>query len=885
VYSFHLPSQPTFKHCPQLPLNQQIKCIDCICTNSSLVVYDTNMATESTTDIPTEVGAEEPVNNEQDAQPKEASNEECIAFGVKEEIVLGMSSRASTMKEYLLTQPQVSCILLKADGTSEEIQSSVSSQDIRTLLAGKATVIGEIEELQVVVVRALIPWTPSQTANTHQLPVPLCQCKYPGDYLLYRMDTAGKPLDLSLKEYTKYIEDHKTLTATAIKNHTIDSVQIKAQSPFGSRAQEVRVQLMGQIEAQIRGDTDTKTENVENTKDTKDTEISKAVEQVLQDSIDETVAEWKSSPMEDPDYQPEETPSAQSTPSQEPQADQEEEEESKVEELDERSWRDQLNDALQHVRQIGMMDGQVFAQRLSETFFDLNGEEPSQNQMRSVFSKIKNEFASEAEEERNDEMPGNETVEEAQTLDDIEEDEDEEDVESEETDNPDDVVMEEPDEVSPLEKLEMATETIGNDWISRAESLWMNTKGREPTERELAQTVKQLAQEFADSVLDIAMETAERDTDTEEEEEEDDSEQEAEEQDAEKMSDADYDPDNVDDVEMEEIDATENRKHDKLHFDDWVLTTPMVSAKRGGGVSWNMYFDEEELNEKVESANVEQATQLFKTINKRDPSNVEMHKMKQFLSVPNEVADEMDDSNVVTSQIVESTKGGGAAWTIVEGADISSRRATRNLEKAVAGFKTRNSREPTSAELEDIKKFMTASLAMDNEEEKVSRSPSKVLVTPVKRKENSVRLNVYLEGNRYSEEESEKLALQCFKKFNKRDPSEEELTKIRAFVKADTDLKEQVYLVSAKGTDDAVLDDEKEMDIPIQSATTGMVTKKAATGYLLDFEEETKRVYGDEKMATKWFKRFNNRDPDEEELEQLKQFVQAKEEEAMIDID
>ena len=110
------------------------------------------MATDSTTNIATELHAEEPANNEQDSQPIEASTEEATAFGVEEEMDLGMSSRATSVKEYLLTQPPVHCILLKADGSSEEIKSSVSSEQIRTLLGGKATVIGEIEDLQIVVV-------------------------------------------------------------------------------------------------------------------------------------------------------------------------------------------------------------------------------------------------------------------------------------------------------------------------------------------------------------------------------------------------------------------------------------------------------------------------------------------------------------------------------------------------------------------------------------------------------------------------------------------------------------------------------------------------------------------------------------------------------------
>ena len=193
------------------------------------------MATDTKTDIPTETGTEEPANNEQETQPLEASKEESIAFGVEEEIVLGMSSRANTVKEYLLTQTEVNAIVLKEDGTTKEIKSTISSEQIRTLVSGRATIIGEIEDLQIVVFRALDAYSPSSTPNKHQLPVPLCHDKYSGDYLLYRMDTEGKPTDLLLKEYTKYVEDHKTLTETAIKNYSTDSVQIKSQSPFGSR--------------------------------------------------------------------------------------------------------------------------------------------------------------------------------------------------------------------------------------------------------------------------------------------------------------------------------------------------------------------------------------------------------------------------------------------------------------------------------------------------------------------------------------------------------------------------------------------------------------------------------------------------------------------------
>jgi len=853
-----------------------------------------------------------------DSQPIEASKDDSIAFGAEETIELGMSTRAGALRDYLVNKEEVSAILLKADGTSEEIKSSTSSKQIRTLLAGKATIIGEIEDLHVLVVRSM---DGGKNKNQHQLPVPLCHGTFTGDYLLYRMDDCGKPVDLALSEYTKFVEDHKALTETAIKNFSTDSLQIKSCSPFGSTARDARLRLMGEIECQLRCDKDAEDMAVDHMA------ISKAVEQKIQELVDSTIAGWSSSRMEDPDYTlEEEAVSNDSTPSpaEEPET------ERKEEALDERSWRDQLNDALHHVREIGKMDGQVFAQRLSETFYEINGEEPSTNQLREVYSKIKNEFAIEAQqegtEEANDEQPALDDIaeEEAEeeavhTVDEDEEEEIEEQCssesspsgsEAEEVDVVDsdqevdgDVVMA---DMSPLETLKFATETVGNDWVSRAESLWRSQKGREPTEKELAKTVKQLAQDFADSVLDITTETMEQDeTEQSEDSADGDSENEAsgleqgdsaDEEGSESaeedvpIEDEDYDPDNSDDVVMAEIDDSENLKHDKLHFDDIMLTTPITNSKRGkGGCSWKVYFDESELSELKESANLQEATIFFKAINKRDPTGLELHKMRTFLSVPNEVGDVMEDDagNILSSRCLKSNASGATSWNLCFGPQVSAEEAVRNLKNAIRGFKIRNGREPTKLEINDLQKFLTVPVEEEDEADEASCSPSKVLVTPVKEKKNSVRMNVYLEGSRYSQEKSEKLAIRCFKKFNQRDPNEEELAKIKSFVKTDSDLLiEQTYLVSDKATS-VVLDDEKEMEIPVRTTTKGIVSKKSATGYLLDFDDAMKREHGDATMATKWFERFNHREPTEEEVEQIKQFVAATDgaQDEMIDID
>merc|ERR1719334_392508 len=167
------------------------------------------------------------------------------------------------------------------------------------------------------------------------------------------------------------------------------------------------------------------TESKETTNDLwSDTEISKAVARAIQDSIDRTVSGWTSSPMEDPDYKPEmeecvRTDTIDSTVS--VVTDDEESQQEQEQEPDDRSWREQLNDALNHVREIGKLDGQVFAQKVSNTFYELNGEEPSQGQMRAVFSKIKNEFAYEAQQDFTDET--NEDIDDNANDDDVVEDE------------------------------------------------------------------------------------------------------------------------------------------------------------------------------------------------------------------------------------------------------------------------------------------------------------------------------------------------------------------------------------------------------------------------------------------------------------------------------
>merc|ERR1711972_875010 len=154
-----------------------------------------------------------------------------------------------------------------------------------------------------------------------------------------------------------------------------------------------------------------------------------------------------------------------------------------------------------------------------------------------------------------------------------------------------------------------------------------------------------------------------------------------------------------------------------------------------------------------------------------------------------------------------------------------------------------NNREPTTFELQQLRSFLAVpkELDMDGDndddtdlEQKGARTPSKVLVSPVQDKKTAKRFNVYLEDSKLSQKETEQIAVKWFNRFNKREPSKEELSKIQAFIAKDVDLKEQEFLVPVKALNfDDVDGDDDEKDIEptatLKSSTKAVTTKKTAT--------------------------------------------------------
>merc|ERR1739838_232028 len=245
------------------------------------------------------------------------------------------------------------------------------------------------------------------------------------------------------------------------------------------------------------------------------------------------------------------------------------------------------------------------------------------------------------------------------------------------------------------------------------------------------------------------------------------------------------------------------------YFDLTMLNTPAVSSKRGGGVSWSVFFDESQLNEEAESSNLVKSVESFKMRNQREPTQVEVHRMKQFLSVPNELVDEeevMADGAMMTRPAIAKT-GSGASWSV----DFSE--SSGSLKNAVKAFERMHNREPTSFERDQIHAFIHGYIL----------------------------------------------------KFNRRPTFD---------------------------SDRVQLDDVKQSKIvaPAEFTSKALVTKKAATGYTLQFDDGEEQQNGDEEEAIKWFKRFNGREPDNEELQNIEQFMKAdqggdEEDEDMVDIE
>jgi len=330
------------------------------------------------------------------------------------------------------------------------------------------------------------------------------------------------------------------------------------------------------------------------------------------------------------------------------------------------------------------------------------------------------------------------------------------------------------------------------------------------------------------------------------------------EQTAEDALDEDYDPDNMVDRKLAKQDALETQQFDEDFFNLRMLTTPSVKSRLGKSERYDVYFCK--FSQKRKARNLERAIATFKLRNKREPNLLEINHIKEFISTK-------DKTNLIQFKL-----------SIVSDSD---------------------NEEDLNEEKSELLKGNNGGLVTTN---KGPTTPSKVLVTPVKKKKSAARYNVYFDDKQKNSSKNEKMAIKWFKRFNNREPTELELGGIKQFIAADkSQLTECEYEVpvsfvnknknklSKDNMDDHENDDRKETeedDLTFlkKMKQDSVVKKDKSTKYTLNFDDEQERENGDEKQALKWFKRFNNRNPTTTEVEKIKAFIKADNDNT-VDID
>merc|ERR1711997_732107 len=302
-----------------------------------------------------------------------------------------------------------------------------------------------------------------------------------------------------------------------------------------------------------------------------------------------------------------------------------------------------------------------------------------------------------------------------------------------------------------------------------------------------------------------------------------------------KINDPDYNPNNIKDNKLKYEDQIEDEQWNENNFK--MFKTKRTKSKRGNAESYDVFFCK--YNKEKEKENLLKAIDSFKIRNRREPNKLEIYSLKQFITTSNK---ETSSIQFKLSQV-----------------DDDSDNEYDQEEKA---------------EILETEKFRTT--------KPKQTTPSKVLVTPIKKKKSAARYNVYFNNNnKLNENRNNKLAIKWFKRFNDRNPTEKELDGIQQFINADkSGLTECEYNVPID------CDDNKESD---NYKTDKFVVNKKnkSTKYTLNFNyDQNAGQSGNEKQAIKWFKVFNNRNPTDYEIKQIQQFVQTdNEQDAIIDID
>jgi len=260
-----------------------------------------------------------------------------------------------------------------------------------------------------------------------------------------------------------------------------------------------------------------------------------------------------------------------------------------------------------------------------------------------------------------------------------------------------------------------------------------------------------------------------------------------------------YDPENAADQQLADLDEAEDREHVIEHFEQFLLNTPMVSSKRGGALSFNVYFDERELSQEAETSNLSKTVDSFRMMHSREPSRSELNRMKQFLSVPSELVDQDQEGSFVALPAV--TSSGGSAWSVQFDQNGGS------LDGAKQAFYSMHLQEPNTSELNQIRSFFSLEpIESDSAENEQSISIPSSTTKAVIEKDGATGYTLTFDDDEHDGEGDEGQAVVWFQRFNQRQPSDAEREHIRQFMNEDEEADND------KDEDEEVENDDEEDD-------------------------------------------------------------------------
>lgn len=426
-----------------------------------------------------------------------------------------ISTRAEKIGSILASGSTVSAVLLKNDGSLEELKydSTPSKHSAISILNSRPTIVGSIESINVIILRGL---DSNSNTNQHSLPKPFARSSYPGDYLLLKVNKDGNIENFSKKEYEEYVshgdDDSKSndeviissqsaqsplselkarITETVIsefkKEFGVDPSQEEIDNSVEATLDEVVDSLANEDDSlDYTPGTDESRFVIEETAPSKypgleldeygEHEFHEAIEGIKRlatfqrDQIIRNVQKENGV-----SYQEVVQAFSQVSERVLPQNENEYDSEEKELAIPTAEFEKELTLALKNVRALGHKHGRQLACSIADTFSELNGISPTEEEVGAVFSRMKAKFNEEAFEELLDDDSSDQQVEDDGSAAAMKE------------------IIGDLTEASKSDILEFARRIVREDLAAQAHDSFLSEHGRIGDEKEIQAKVNELA--------------------------------------------------------------------------------------------------------------------------------------------------------------------------------------------------------------------------------------------------------------------------------------------------------------------------------------------------------------------------------------------------------